>query len=188
MVKIKNVKTDFLTKTLLLCNYSLQNKLQKKEINMLASKKEGLIYERVYDEIVVYNEDRQEASSLNSTAAEVFEICDKASSITDLRESIKKNYNKTLNDDVILLTLYDLKKADLIELNDKPSELLGRREVLSKIRNSAVALALLPTITTITAPETKAQSSTTTMMMTTTPTTTPPFMTTPPPPTPPIID
>ncbi len=106
-----------------------------------------IILQEVENELLIYNLTTNKAYSLNSTAKLVYQSCDSKTSIAELA----KRHN--LNNDLIFLTLDELKKEDLLDDNSSyksPFAGLSRREVVKKV--GFTTLVALPIIASVVAP------------------------------------
>ena len=115
--------------------------------------------EKVRDELVVFNEQRNEANALNAAAAVVFELCNGTNDVDDMVQTLKASDILPATDDAVLLILGELEDAHLVEIVERPQEKRNRRDILKRVGVGAMAAVLLPVITTITAPEAMAQTS-----------------------------
>ncbi len=141
-----------------------------KEFDMKAYQRSGLIVEKVCDELVIFNQERNEANALNAAATVVFELCNGTNEVDDMVQAMKANDILPATDDAVLLILGELEDAHLVEIVERPQEKTGRRDILKRVGAGAMAAVLLPVITTITAPEAMAQTSGTTTTTTAVPT------------------
>jgi hypothetical protein len=111
-----------------------------------ARDKEIIIHE-TKDETLVYHQGRNKAFLLNSTIAEVWRHCNGLRDIEELSTSIFPNIGKTLDENLIKLSLDILQKEDLLEeCSSTPDFFRGvsRREIIRKAGLcSMVALLVL---------------------------------------------
>ena len=126
---------------------------------MKAYQRSGLIVEKVRDELVIFNQERNEANALKPAAAVVFELCDGINGVGEMARELKANDLLPATDDAVLLILRELEDAHLVEIHERPQEKTDRRILLKRVGAGAIAAAMFPVITTITAPEAMAQTS-----------------------------
>jgi hypothetical protein len=116
------------------------------------ARRDGIIRKEVDGELLVYDLERNTAHCLNPTAAQVWKLSDGQTSISELALSLGKTLGTSLDESVVQLALKQL-SADhlLVESYAVPpiSAGLSRRAL---VRRLGLAAALLPLITTITAP------------------------------------
>ncbi len=130
-----------------------------KEFEMKVYQRSGLIVEKVHDELVVFNPERNEANALIAAAAVVFELCDGINGVGEMARELKAKNILPATDYAVLLILRELEDAHLVEIVERPQEKTDRRNILKRVGTGAMAAVLLPVITTITAPEAMAQTS-----------------------------
>ena len=111
----------------------------------MPKRKEDLEVNALGEETMLYDPSSQKAFCLNSTAAQVFELCDGA---TSEGEAITKLGNSEHSSDLLNLTLHELAEHNLISQLDAQAH--SRRDFLSKWGKVA---GTLPFIAALTAPE-----------------------------------
>lgn len=124
-------------------NYCSDNYMKKLPI----AKTKNILVQQIKDEILIYNLETNQVHCLNKTAGIIWQNCDGKQTFEGL-----KKLNHGFNDDVILLSLAQLQKNDLLENNSEsylPTDRISRRAMISKYGSVAVAL---PVITMIVAP------------------------------------
>ncbi len=117
------------------------------------ARKEGLVVQKLPDEVLVYDLDAHKAHCLNQTAALVWEQCDGNKSVSDIAHRIGTELNAKVNDDVVFLALDQLGKDNLLEKRVAlPIDMtqISRRELLRRV-GLATAVAL-PVIISIMSP------------------------------------
>lgn len=119
-----------------------------------ARDKEIIIHE-TKDETLVYHQGRNKAFLLNSTIAEVWRHCNGLRDIGELSTSVFPNSGKTLDENLIKLSLDILQKEDLFEEDSNTADFfrkISRRELIRKAGlSSMVALPVLMKIVVPTA-------------------------------------
>jgi hypothetical protein len=118
------------------------------------AKRDGLLVEKVGDEIVVLDQVRNRAHRLNRTMASVWRHCDGKHSPAALLGVLHTELNfQTADDQVVKMALGQLKKISLIDFDPPHHDetvRFSRRELARKL---AVATAVLPAILSITVPK-----------------------------------
>jgi hypothetical protein len=122
------------------------------------ARRKGLIVHPLPDEILVYDLGRHKALCLNKTSAIVWSRCDGKTTIAELVEHLRNEYETPVDEDVVSLALDQLRKSHLLAgptAGQKP--VLTRRELIKRI---GVGGAMsMPLITAVMAP-TAAQAAT----------------------------
>lgn len=110
--------------------------------------KENLLVQNLPDEILVFDINANKSYCLNDTAKIVFNACDGVKTFNDVN----------LSEEIIYLSLDELKKNDLIQ-DDYGSPFAGmnRREVIRKI--GIASMIALPVISSLSLPTAAAASS-----------------------------
>ncbi len=114
-------------------------------------RKDGLLVQKVDDELVVYDQERDHAHSLNRTCALVWGHCNGQKTAADITSLLQKELNHPMDEDVVWLALDRLEKAHLLNepIKRQTSETnISRRKVMMKL---GVAF-LAPLVATIVAP------------------------------------
>lgn len=112
------------------------------------ARKEGLLIERLPDEVLVYDLDRKKAHCLNGSAALIWNNCDGKTSVEAIRLILEQDAQGKVNGDVVWLGLDQLYEARLIETKlVKPGARgrLSRRELVKRI-GVAVSIPLVASI------------------------------------------
>jgi hypothetical protein len=116
-------------------------------------RKEGLVVQRVQDEVLVYDRDRNKAHCLNETAAAVWKHCDGKTTVDEMAGLLEKQLGIPVEKNVLEFGLDQLEKAHLLEApmsRASNAAAISRREVMRRIGiGAAVAL---PLVTSIIAP------------------------------------
>jgi coenzyme PQQ synthesis protein D (PqqD) len=120
------------------------------------ARKERLVTEKLADELLVYDLERDKAHCLNQTAAMVWEHCDGRTTVEAMARILEKKFDAPATDEVVLLALDQLRKAQLIdhtnvETSARASSGMSRREVIKRI--GIAASVALPVVTSIVAPK-----------------------------------
>jgi hypothetical protein len=124
------------------------------------ARKQGLVVQRVQDEVLVYDRDRHKAHCLNETAAAVWTHCDGKTTVDEMSRMLEKELNGPIDKDVLGFGLDQLEKAQLLEgpiSRASNRETISRREVMRRI--GVGAAVALPLVTSIIAPRAAAAAN-----------------------------
>jgi hypothetical protein len=105
------------------------------------------------DELLVYDLDTHRAVCLNSTAAEVWRLCDGRRTAADIRGALEKSCGGPVPEELVWLALEQLGRDNLLDTRPaRPAELAGlsRREMLRRV--GLAAAVALPAVSSIVAP------------------------------------
>lgn len=114
---------------------------------------EGVVVRELTDEVLVYDLDTHRAVCLNSTAAEVWRLCDGRRTAADIRRSLENSSGGTVPEELVWLALEQLGRDDLLDARPaRPAELAGlsRREMIRRV--GLAAAVALPAVSSIVAP------------------------------------
>jgi len=117
------------------------------------ARKEGLVIQRLADEVLVYDQERFKAHCLNRTAALVWKHCDGRKTAGAIAQALEKDAGTPVGEDLVWLALDQLAKSRLLTERTIPVSGTGisRREVIRRV-GIAAAIAL-PVVTSIVAPK-----------------------------------
>lgn len=107
------------------------------------------------DDLVVFDQERNIAHTLNRTASLVFEHADGTRSIAELVALLQAELNETADEDLVLMTLDRLRRAHLLEaagLRSAEAMRASRRRFVRKIGLVGALTLLLPVVETVVAP------------------------------------
>jgi hypothetical protein len=124
------------------------------------ARKQGLIVQKMPDEVLVYDQERHLAHCLNSTAASVWKKCDGQNSVARIAVLVARELQVAVPDEVVLLALDQLRKDHLLAPNapiPSPLNSVSRRALIRTIGIGAVVA--LPAIISLTAPTPAAAST-----------------------------
>jgi hypothetical protein len=129
---------------------------QEGQIKPLA-RTQGLVIKELPTELLVYDLERHKAHCLNPTASLVWKECDGAQTVFEIARGLEEKVGSGMDEDVVLLALDQLAKANL--LKEKPAVKGGvsRRELLRK--GAIAAAVVLPLVTSLVAPTAYAAAS-----------------------------
>lgn len=114
---------------------------------------EGVVVRELPEEVLVYDLDTHKAVCLNSTAAQVWRLCDGRRTPADIRRSLEKSAGGHVPEELIWLALEQLGRDRLLDARvPRPDALAGvsRRELIKRV-GLAAAIAL-PAVASIVAP------------------------------------
>lgn len=112
------------------------------------ARKEGLLIERLPDEVLVYDLDRKEAHCLNGSAALIWSHCDGKTSVEGISRILQQQAQEKVSDDLVWLGLDQLYEARLIKtrvVRPGVKGRLSRRELVKRI-GLAVSIPLVASI------------------------------------------
>ncbi|HEY0544523.1 MAG TPA: PqqD family protein [Pyrinomonadaceae bacterium] len=116
---------------------------------------EGLIVQRLPDEVLVYDLDRHKAHCLNQTAALVWQHCDGEKNVAQIARRLSKEFKTEVGEEVVYLALEQLGKDHLLaERIPMPQQMQGvsRRDLMRRVGlATAVALPIVISIMSPTA-------------------------------------
>lgn len=122
---------------------------------MGAKRIDGLLIERIDNELLVVNQATGEGHALNETAAAVFELCDGNTDRVAMLAALA-NFGLPADDAVLDLALSELSDAGLIA-GDDVVEGINRRSVIRRLGLSVMAASALPLVDTMLARPASAQ-------------------------------
>src|SRR4051812_26428155 len=112
--------------------------------------------EQLKDELLVYDETRDTAHSLNRTAAAVWRASDGTRTPADLAGVLSDELGDVADEDLVMVTLDDLSSAGLIEgapERDREVARLSRRRFIRRVGAVGTAALALPVVHSIVAPD-----------------------------------
>ena len=113
----------------------------------------GLVVRELAEEVLVYDLDTHKAVCLNSTAAQVWRLCDGRRTAADIRRALEKSASGPVPEEFIWLALEQLGKDKLLDARvPRPDALacISRREMIRRV--GLTAAIALPAIASIVAP------------------------------------
>lgn len=122
---------------------------QKKPV----ARKEGVVVERLVDEVLVYDVERDRAHCLNETAAFVWQQCDGRTTTKEMTRRLGKHVGAAVDEKLVWLALDQLGRNHLLEQRPvAPPAFAGmnRREMVRALGLAAVVG--IPVVTSIVAP------------------------------------
>lgn len=121
---------------------------------------EDIVMQELENEILIYDLKTHRTFCLNQTSASVYKLCDGSKSVGEINSLINKKFNVNADEDLVWLTLKQLRQQNLIvgdkKIDDK-FESMSRREVIRKIALTSVIA--LPLISSVVAPAAAAAAS-----------------------------
>jgi hypothetical protein len=120
------------------------------------ARNEGLLTRELPDGMMVYDKSRQQAHSLNQTAALVWRHCDGKTSVPELAALLHQELRMPADEELVWLALDRLEKAHLLrEEFARPQDATRatRRAVIRKLGLAGGLAALLPLVDSLVAPK-----------------------------------
>ena len=113
-----------------------------------------LLVEQVGDDVIVYDEIRQAAHSLNRTAALVWRHCDGERSVAQLAAIIATTLGRQADETVVKFALERLDRAHLLDVSVvvDDDEHVTRRNVVRRLALASGATIAIPSVLSILAP------------------------------------
>jgi hypothetical protein len=123
----------------------------------------NLLTEKLHDELLVYDEQRDLACRLNQTAATVWRASDGQRTVEDLVEVLREQIGDAADEDLVMLTLDRLEESGLLDSGyperDSDQTAVSRRRFLGRVGVAGAAAMVLPVVDTIVAPTPAAAAS-----------------------------
>jgi hypothetical protein len=117
------------------------------------SRRTGILVDHVRDETIVYDEERQQAHSLNRAAGFVWSNSDGTRSVRALATLLGSELGTEVSDSVIEYALDELSRVHLLEGSDPVSEAsVSRREALRRLTVAGATTVALPVVLSVVAP------------------------------------
>jgi hypothetical protein len=123
------------------------------------ARRKGIIRKEVDGELLIYDLERYKAHCLNPTAAHVWKLCDGRTDIPELARALGKTLGTQVDETVIQLALKQLSADHLLVERYEVSPVVADLSRRAVVRRLGLAAALLPLITTISAPTAYAAGS-----------------------------
>jgi hypothetical protein len=119
------------------------------------ARREGLVIERMGDELLIYDLERDRAHALNESAALVFRHCDGRRSVEELVAHLSEVAGRPVDEAVVLRALGRLHETHLLLAAPAPVERRqwSRREALRRVGMAGAAVGLgIPVVKSIVVP------------------------------------
>ena len=116
------------------------------------SRQTGLLIDHVGDETIVYDEERQEAHSLNRSASIVWEGSDGQRSVPELAALVAAKLGIDASDSIVEYALDELARVHLLENGPDGGEQVSRRDALRRMSFAGAAAVALPVVLSLAAP------------------------------------
>jgi len=116
------------------------------------SRQDGLLIDHVGDETIVYDEERQQAHSLNRAASIVWEGSDGRRSVGELAVLLGEALHIEANDSIVEYALDELARVHLLENGPDGGEQVSRRDALRRLSFAGAAAVALPVVLSLAAP------------------------------------
>jgi hypothetical protein len=116
------------------------------------SRQTHLLIDHVGDETVVYDEERQEAHSLNRAASFVWQHSDGAHTVSQLAGLLGAELGVETSDSVVEYALDELTRVHLLESAPDGGQPVSRRDAVRRMSLAGAAAVALPVVLSIVAP------------------------------------
>lgn len=124
------------------------------------ARKSQLITKEVTGEMLVYDQNRDEAHCLNSTAARVWAHCDGVTTVAEMARLLTDEMQTPVAGEVVWLALEQLRKSRLLQEPFARPRQMQRMSRRALVRHLGVAAAVtVPLVTSIVAPKAAAAAS-----------------------------
>jgi hypothetical protein len=117
---------------------------------------EGLLTRELPDGMMVYDKSRQQAHSLNRTAALVWRHCDGKTAVPEIAARLHQELSLPADEELVWLALDRLEKAHLLQTGlVRPTDMprTTRRAVIRKLGLAGGLVAFLPLVDSLVAPK-----------------------------------
>ncbi|MFL5616276.1 MAG: PqqD family protein [Gemmatimonadaceae bacterium] len=115
------------------------------------ARRRGVLVDQVGDEMIVFDEERKEAHSLNRLASIVWRYCDGAHSISDIALLLGNELGVETKEPIVEYALDKLASVHLLQ-SDNENDQLNRREVMKRVAVVGVAAVGLRSVLTVITP------------------------------------
>jgi hypothetical protein len=122
------------------------------------ARKEGLLIERLSDEVLVYDLARKKAHCLNQAAALIWDHCDGKTGVAEMADILRESLNAPADEELVWFGLREIGKNHLLEEQVLPLSgkiRMSRRDLIRKI---GLAVSV-PVVESILAPRASAAAS-----------------------------
>ena len=116
------------------------------------SRQTGLLVDHVGDETIVYDEERQQAHSLNRAASIVWEASNGRRTVGELAALLGETLHIEPNDSIVEYALDELTRVHLLENGPDGGEQVSRRDALRRMSFAGAAAVALPVVLSLAAP------------------------------------
>lgn len=127
--------------------------MEQREAEYPKSRRNGVMVDRVRDETIVYDEERQEAHSLNRAAGFIWAHSDGTRSVRELATLLGSELGAEVSDSLVEYTLDELSRVHLLEGAEPDAQTsVSRRDVLRRLAMAGATTVALPVILSVVAP------------------------------------
>jgi Coenzyme PQQ synthesis protein D (PqqD) len=120
-------------------------------------RRNGIVRE-VADDFIIYQAETHTAHCLNSTAAQVWKLCDGKKTVAQITRTLQKNLPSPVDEELVWMALRKLWKSGLLEKQGQAEVSLSRRAFVGKMKVAASVLAV-PVVSSILVPTAEAAGS-----------------------------
>jgi hypothetical protein len=117
---------------------------------------DGLVFERIGGELLIYSPKTGESHALNATAAVVFELCDGTHSREAMAAEVAHRCGLPPDEAIVDLALAELTEAGVVQADGDAPPPVTRRALIRRLGLTAIAAAMLPFVETVVMPSTAA--------------------------------
>jgi hypothetical protein len=116
------------------------------------ARREGIITKEVDGELLIYDSARDKAHCLNPSAAAIWQRCDGRLTVVEMARSFTESIGAPVGEDVIHFALKQFSDEHLLAEGYEVSRLPAHLSRRTLVRKLGMGVALLPLITSISAP------------------------------------
>lgn len=125
---------------------------------MTATRVQGILLERLAEEILAVEVATAEAHALNQSAAAVFDLCNGKASKAEMAAEIQRRTGLPADEEIVDLALAELVDAGLVTLDTPEPPTVSRRTLIRRLALSVGTAMMLPVVETILLPTPAAAS------------------------------
>ncbi len=127
-------------------------------MNKPIARKDNIVVQKIDDETLVYDLDKNKAFCLNETSALVWEMCDGTRNPSQISDEMSKKLKTLISEEFVNLALDQLSKDSLLDNRGQDYfDGISRRGVIRKVGFASVVA--LPVVSSLVAPEASAAQS-----------------------------
>jgi len=118
------------------------------------AKESDIVIQKLENEVLVYNLKTNKAFCLNQTSAAVWQRCNGENSVSEIASRMRREFDSSVDEDLVLLSLEQLGKDGLLEGTGSRSfamNAVSRRDLIRKV--GAASLVALPLVSSLIAPK-----------------------------------
>jgi hypothetical protein len=118
------------------------------------ARQHGLLVDRVGEETIIFDAERQEAHSLNPMASIVWKHSDGTRTLSDIAEIVSRELGVEANESIVRYALDKLASAHLLDSEnaEQGERLRNRRDIVKRAAAAGIAAVAVPAVLTMVAP------------------------------------